>query len=44
MPGHADYKPIKKLKGFAYYVVEKKGKPVLVKNSNYKKIPHAKII
>ncbi len=44
MPGHADYKPIKKLKGFAYYVVEKKGKPVLVKNKNYKKVSHAKII
>lgn len=43
LPGHADYEAVKKLKGFAYYVVEKNGKPTLVKNPNYKKVPEAKI-
>lgn len=43
LPGHADYEPIKKLHGFAYYVVEKNGKPTLVKNRFYKSIPDAKI-
>jgi len=43
LPGHADYEPIKKLKGFAYYVIEKNGKPELIKNPNYKKVPKAKI-
>ena len=37
-PGHADYELVKKMKGFAYYVVEHKGKPALKKNSSYKKI------
>src|SRR3989338_2124397 len=35
MPGHADYEPVKKMRGFAYYVVEKDGQPVLVRNSLY---------
>lgn len=43
LPGHADYEPIKKLKGFAYYVVEKDGQPKLVKNPNYKSVPVAEI-
>lgn len=43
MPGHADYEPIKKMHGFAYYVVEKEGKPVLVKNPKYKKVPEVKL-
>lgn len=43
LPGHADYEPIKKLKGFAYYVIEENGQPKLVKNSNYKSVPVAKI-
>lgn len=38
LPGHADYKPIQEMKGFAYYVVEKDGKPSLKKNPNYKEI------
>ena len=29
MPGHADYEPVKRMRGFAYYVVEKDGKPAL---------------
>lgn len=37
-PGHADYEPVKKMKGFAYYVVEKDGKPALKKNPLYKTI------
>lgn len=36
LPGHADYEPVKKMHGFAYYVVDEDGKPTLVKNLNYK--------
>ncbi|MEK7176826.1 MAG: glucose-6-phosphate isomerase family protein [Patescibacteria group bacterium] len=43
LPGHADYEPFRKLRGAAYYVVEKDGKPTLVKNPNYKKVPSASI-
>ncbi len=39
MPQHADYEAIRKLHGMAYYVVEKDGVPVLVKNENYKVVP-----
>ncbi len=35
---YADYKPVKKMQGFAYYVVEHEGKPVLKRNPKYKKI------
>lgn len=38
MPGHADYEPVKQMRGFAYYVVEKDGKPALVKNNNYTEV------
>lgn len=38
LPGHADYELVKKMRGFAYYVVEHQGKPVLVKNKLYKEI------
>ncbi len=38
MPGHADYEPVKKMQGFAYYVVEHEGKPALVKNPRYKEV------
>lgn len=38
LPGHADYEPVKKMKGFAYYVVEHEGKPALKKNPLYKSI------
>lgn len=41
LPGHADYAPVKKLRGFAYYVVEENGRPKLLKNPNYKIIPEA---
>ncbi|MGA2968166.1 MAG: glucose-6-phosphate isomerase family protein [Candidatus Levyibacteriota bacterium] len=44
MPGHADYEAVKKMQGFCYYVVEKDGKPTLVKNSKYKKVPDVQII
>ena len=37
-PGHADYELVKKMKGFAYYVVEHEGKPALKKNPLYKSI------
>lgn len=36
---HADYEPFKKMRGAAYYVVEKDGKPALVKNPSYKTVP-----
>lgn len=39
LPGHADYEPFRKLRGAAYYVVEKDGKPEFVKNPNYKTVP-----
>lgn len=38
LPGHADYSLVKKTRGFAYYVVEHKGKPALVRNKLYKEI------
>lgn len=41
LPGHADYKPVQALQGFAYYCVEENGKPTLVKNPKYKVIPEA---
>lgn len=43
LPGHADYEPIKKLQGFAYYVVEENNEPKLVKNNKYKVVPPAQI-
>ena len=43
LPGHADYSQFKRLRGAAYYVVEKNGTPTLVKNPLYKKVPEAKI-
>jgi glucose-6-phosphate isomerase, archaeal len=38
-PTHADYAPIKKLRGFAYYIVNKNGTPAFIKNPNYKSVP-----
>lgn len=38
MPGHADYEMVKEMHGFAYYVIEKDGKPALVKNPLYKEV------
>lgn len=38
MPTHADYKPVQRMQGFAYYVVEKNGQPALVKNPKYKEV------
>lgn len=38
LPGHADYEPVKKMQGFAYYVVEENGKPALKRNPKYKEI------
>ncbi len=37
-PGHADYELVKKMKGFAYYIVEQNGQPALKKNPLYKSI------
>lgn len=41
LPGHADYEPVKKMRGFAYYVVEHDGAPALTKNPLYKEIKKA---
>lgn len=38
MPGHADYKPVQAMQGFAYYVVERGGAPALVRNPKYKEV------
>jgi len=38
MPGHADYEPVKRMQGFAYYVIEQNGKPILKRNSKYTQI------
>ncbi len=38
MPVHADYEMVKQMRGFAYYVVEKDGKPVVVPNKLYKEV------
>lgn len=43
LPGHADYEPVRKMRGFAYYVVEENGKPTLKKNSKYKNVPEVSI-
>lgn len=37
-PGHADYELVKKMHGFAYYVIEHEGKPALKRNPRYRKI------
>jgi glucose-6-phosphate isomerase len=39
MPKHADYEAVKKMRGFAYYVIEKDGKPSFIKNKRYKNVP-----
>jgi glucose-6-phosphate isomerase len=38
MPGHADYKPVQEMQGFAYYVVERDGAPALSRNPRYKEV------
>lgn len=39
-----DYEPIRGKHGFAYYIVEKNGKPEAVPNPNYKKVPRLEIL
>jgi oxalate decarboxylase/phosphoglucose isomerase-like protein (cupin superfamily) len=43
LPGHADYKAVQKMGGFAYFVIEKDGVPTLVKNPKYKTVPDSSI-
>lgn len=43
MPSHADYEPLKRMRGMAYYVVEKDGVPALVKNPLYTNVPDVSI-
>jgi|ERR1700683_338848 len=38
MPGHANYDLVKEMRGFAFYVVERDGKPALVRNPRYKAV------
>lgn len=38
LPGHADYKMVEQMKGFAFYVVEHEGKPALVRNPEYQSV------
>lgn len=38
LPGHADYELVKKMRGFAYYVVDHQGKSALVRNSLYRQV------
>lgn len=38
LPGHADYELVKKMRGFAYYVIKHKGGVALKKNPLYKTI------
>lgn len=42
LPIHADYSPVKKMHGFAYYIIEENGKLKYIKNDNYKTIPQVK--
>lgn len=44
LPGHADYEPVKKLHGFAYFVIKENNQPVLVKNPCYQTIPEVRIV
>ena len=44
LPGHADYEPVRRMQGFAYYVTEKDGGPVLVRNPRYSSVPEITII
>lgn len=44
LPGHASYEEVRRMQGFCYYVVERGGKPALVKNEKYKKIPETEIL
>src|SRR3989338_6020129 len=43
LPRHAHYEAVKKMRGFAYYVLEDKGKPTLARNPRYKTVPKASI-
>lgn len=42
-PAHADYAPFKKMRGAAYYVIEKDSVPTLERNKSYKSAPNATI-
>ena len=38
MPGHADYELVKKMRGFAFYVIAQSGRPALAANPLYKEV------
>lgn len=39
LPGHADYEAVKKMQGFAYYIIEEDNQPKAVPNPKYKNSP-----
>lgn len=39
LPSHANYESVRRMHGFAYYIVDDCGNPKLVKNANYKTVP-----
>jgi oxalate decarboxylase/phosphoglucose isomerase-like protein (cupin superfamily) len=43
MPQHADYSQMKKLRGFAYYVVQDNETIAFIKNPHYKEVPEIQI-
>lgn len=42
-PKHADYEPVRRMHGFAYFVIDQNGRPALVKNDRYASVPPASI-
>lgn len=40
----ADYEPIRKMRGMAYYIVEKNGEPQIIQNPLYKRVPQTSIL
>jgi glucose-6-phosphate isomerase len=39
LPSHANYESVRRMHGFAYYIVDDCGKPKLIKNTNYDIVP-----
>lgn len=39
LPSHANYESIRRMHGFAYYIIDDYGRPKLIKNANYNIIP-----
>jgi glucose-6-phosphate isomerase len=39
LPSHANYESVRRMHGFAYYIIDDCGEPKLIKNANYDIIP-----